>query len=51
MHSQRSHSASGHVYRVTRSKGQVWYAKYRLPDGRQVQKKLGPDWTQKGSSA
>jgi hypothetical protein len=31
-----------HVYRVERVLGPVWYAKYRLPDGRQVQKKLGP---------
>jgi len=26
----------------------VWYAKYRLPDGRQVQKKIGPAWTDRG---
>jgi len=26
----------------------VWYAKYRLPDGRQVQKKLGPAWSGRG---
>ncbi len=26
-------------------RGPVWYAKYRLPDGRQVQKRLGPAWT------
>jgi integrase len=26
----------------------VWYANYRLPDGRQVQKKLGPAWTDRG---
>ena len=26
----------------------VWYAKYRLPDGRQVQKKIGPAWTERG---
>ena len=31
-----------HVYRVERARGPVWYAKYRLPDGRQVQKKVGP---------
>lgn len=36
---------SGHVFRVERKRGPVWYAKYRLPDGRQVQKKLGPAWT------
>jgi integrase len=29
----------------------VWYAKYRLPDGRQVQKKLGPAWTERGRPA
>jgi hypothetical protein len=33
---------TGHVFRVQRVRGPVWYAKYRLPDGRQVQKKLGP---------
>jgi hypothetical protein len=26
----------------------VWFAKYRLPDGRQVQKKVGPAWTERG---
>ncbi len=26
----------------------MWYAKYRLPDGRQVQKKVGPAWTERG---
>ena len=39
---------SGHVFRVDRVRGPVWYAKYRLPDGRQVQKKLGPAWTGRG---
>ncbi|MGH2866547.1 MAG: tyrosine-type recombinase/integrase [Solirubrobacteraceae bacterium] len=39
---------SGHVLRVDRRRGPVWYAKYRLPDGRQVQKKLGPAWTERG---
>lgn len=39
---------SGHVFRVERKRGPVWYAKYRLPDGRQVQKKLGPAWTRRG---
>ena len=33
---------TGHVFRVERARGPVWYAKYRLPDGRQVQKKIGP---------
>ena len=35
---------TGHVFRVERKRGPAWYAKYRLPDGRQVQKKLGPAW-------
>jgi integrase len=39
---------SGHVFRVSRSRGDVWYAKYRLPDGRQVQKKIGPAWSGRG---
>ena len=39
---------SGHVFRVDRVRGPVWYAKYRLPDGRQVQKKLGPAWSERG---
>jgi integrase len=32
-------------------RGPRWYAKYRLPDGRQVQKALGPAWTQRGRPA
>lgn len=39
---------SGHVFRLDRARGPVWYAKYRLPDGRQVQKKLGPAWSERG---
>jgi integrase len=39
---------SGHVFRLDRGRGPVWYAKYRLPDGRQVQKKIGPAWTERG---
>ncbi len=39
---------SGHVFRVERARVPAWYAKYRLPDGRQVQKKLGPAWTDRG---
>jgi integrase len=42
---------SGHVFRVVRRRGPVWYAKYRLPDGRQVQKMLGPAWTERGRPA
>lgn len=39
---------SGHVFRVERIRGPVWYAKYRLPDGRQVQRKIGPAWPERG---
>src|SRR5437667_7859679 len=39
---------TGHVFRVEPARGPVWYAKYRLPNGRQVQKKLGPAWTDRG---
>lgn len=38
---------SGHVFKRKGARGDVWYAKYRLPDGRQQKKKLGPSWTQK----
>ena len=39
---------TGHVFRVERTRRPVWYAKYRLPNGRQVQRKLGPAWTERG---
>jgi integrase-like protein len=39
---------SGHVFRVEGRRGPVWRAKYRLPDGRQVQKKIGPAWAERG---
>jgi integrase len=42
---------SGHVFRVERTRGPCWYAKYRLPSGKQVQKKLGPAWTERGRPA
>ena len=41
-------SISGHVFRVDRARGPVWFAKYRLPDGRQVQKRIAPAWTRPG---
>jgi integrase len=40
-------NVTGHVYLVERKHGAKWYAKYRLPDGRQVQKLLGPAWVRK----
>lgn len=44
---------TGHVFRMERKRGPAWYwyAKYRLPDGRQIQKKLGPAWTDRGRPA
>ena len=39
---------SGHVFRIDRKRGPQWYAKYRVPDGRQIQRKLGPAWTERG---
>lgn len=39
---------SGH-FRVERKRaGWVWYAKYRLPDGRQCRRKIGLAWTSRG---
>jgi integrase len=45
---RESNEPSGHVFRVERAKGPVWYAKYRLPDGKQVQKRIGPAWADRG---
>src|SRR5919108_4196295 len=39
---------SGHVFRDEGKRRPVWRAKYRLPDGRQVQKTIGPAWTSRG---
>jgi integrase len=47
-HPALKHPPSGHVFRAERKRGPVWYAKYRLPDGRQVQRKLGPAWSERG---
>lgn len=41
-------TASGHVFRVEGKLRPVWRAKYRLPNGRQVQKTIGPAWTGRG---
>jgi integrase len=48
---QLDRAISGHVFRVERKRGPAWYAKYRLPDGRQVQKRIGPAWTSRGRPA
>ena len=42
------HRVTGHVSLKQRARGPVWYLKYRLADGHQVQKLLGPAWTGKG---
>src|ERR1700740_1540313 len=42
---------SAHVPRRRGARGDVWYAKYRLPNGRQVQKRIGPAWTKRGRPA
>src|SRR3954464_3251550 len=39
---------SGHVFRVDGKRRSVWRAKYRLPDGRQVQRTIGKVWTERG---
>jgi integrase len=45
------HPISGHVFRVERRRGPQWYAKYRLPHGRQAQRRIGPAWTDRGRPA
>lgn len=40
--------ASGHVFLRDGARGGVWYAKFRLPDGRQVQRRLGRNWEEPG---
>jgi integrase len=41
-------AVSGHVYRYEGTRRPTWRAKYRLPDGRQCQRTLGPAWTSRG---
>jgi hypothetical protein len=47
MRQPRPQPISGHVSLRKGKRGGVWYAKYRLPDGRQVQKRIGQAWTEK----
>jgi integrase len=47
MRAPRPRPVSGHTFKVERKRGAQWYAKYRLPDGRQVQKRIGPHWSRK----
>ena len=46
----RARPVSGHVFKVERQRGAQWYAKYRLPDGRQVQRRIGPHWPDRSSA-
>jgi len=47
--SQRTRQrVTGHVHLVDRKSGSQWYLKYRLADGKQVQRKLGPAHTGRG---
>jgi integrase len=38
---------TGHISLRDRKRGKVWYLRYRLADGRHVQKLLGPAWTER----
>ncbi len=45
MAQKTNRAISGHVFKREGKRGGVWYAKYRVPDGRQVQTRIGPHWT------
>jgi integrase len=42
---------SGFVFRLEKTRGASWWAKYRLPDGTQVKRKIGPAWAGRGRPA
>ena len=44
----RRQRVSGHVVLRNGPRGPVYYLKYRLPDGRQVKRRLGPAWNGRG---
>src|SRR5258708_125599 len=48
MTTRASQPISGHVFRRHGKRGDVWHAKYRLPDGREVKRRIGPAWTERG---
>ena len=49
MHAQPNPGrVTGHVSVKRRKSGDQFYVKYRLPDGRQVQRRLGPAWVGPG---
>jgi integrase len=41
----RAKQATGHIFTRDGKRGRRWYMKYRLPNGRQVQRIIGPAWT------
>jgi integrase len=43
----RIRPVSGHVFLRKGKRGSVWYAKFRLPDGHQIQRRIGPAWRAK----
>ncbi|MBA3376650.1 MAG: site-specific integrase [Actinobacteria bacterium] len=47
-HKNEAGRISGHVELTRRKRGSQFYAKYRLADGRQVMKLLGPSWSGRG---
>jgi len=49
MQPSRARPVSGHVFKVERKRGAQWYAKYRLRDGRQIQRRIGPHWSDRGT--
>lgn len=44
----RPRRPTGHVFRLEKVRGPSWWAKYRLPDGTQVKRKIGPAWEGRG---
>ncbi|MGI8411085.1 MAG: hypothetical protein ACR2QA_01015 [Solirubrobacteraceae bacterium] len=42
---------SGFVFTLEKARGASWWAKYRLPDGTQVKRKIGPVWAGRGRPA
>lgn len=40
--------STGHVYLRKGARGAAWYAKFRLPDGQQINKNVGQQWRGKG---
>jgi len=51
MHTQgnpKRRRVSGHIYRVERKTGSVWYWKLRRPQGGEERKAIGPEWSGPG---